>query len=79
MAEDETLVKNEVCFPGRSYHRGVLIGTRKRLGFLDLHLDVAALETAGAGLVAEHLGATLFAHVTLTEHVSHLKNSSFKT
>jgi len=87
MAEDETLVKNQVGFPGHDYHFGtyafvacdrarrrleILVGTWKRFGFLDLHLDLATLEAAGASLVAEHLGAALFAHVTLAEHVSHL-------
>src|SRR5260370_34284166 len=85
MAEDDAFVQNEVGFPGRGYHFGSmplppatgpaalsLVGAWKGLGFLDLHLDVAALEGASAGLVAEHLGAALFAHVTLTEHVSHL-------
>jgi hypothetical protein len=49
-----------------------LVGTGKRFGFLDLHLEVAAFEATGAGLVAEHFGAALFAHVTLAEHVRHL-------
>jgi hypothetical protein len=90
MTEDETLVQNQVGFPGSGYHfetnafvasdrtrrRGeILVGTWKRLGFLDFHLDVATLERAAAGLVAEHLSAAFFAHVSLTEHVSHLMNS----
>jgi hypothetical protein len=49
-----------------------LVGTGKRFGFLDLHLEVAAFEATGASLVAEHFGAALFAHVTLAEHVRHL-------
>jgi hypothetical protein len=88
MTEDETLVQDQVSFPGGGYHfetnafaandrtqaafLEILVGTWKRLGFLNLHLEVATLERARAGLVAEHLGAAFFAHVTLTEHVSHL-------
>ena len=49
--------------PSRAARR--LIRGRKRLGFFDLHLDLAALERAGARLVAEHLGAALFTQVTL--------------
>src|ERR1035437_780216 len=86
VAEDQPLVKTQVGFRGRDYHFGthafvacdrarrrtdVLVGTWKRLGFLDLHLDLATLEAAGASLVAEHLSAAFFALVTLTEHVSH--------
>jgi hypothetical protein len=86
VTKDETLVKNQVGFPRRDYHFGtyafvacdrarrrleILVGTWKRFGFLDLHLDLATLKPTGAGLVAEHLGAALFTHVTLTEHVSH--------
>jgi hypothetical protein len=33
------------------------------------------LETAFTGLVAQHLGAAAFAHVTLAEHISHLISS----
>jgi hypothetical protein len=75
MAEDEALVKDEVCFPGRGYHQVVLVGTWKRFGFLDLHLEVATFERAAAGLIAEHFCAALFAHVTFPEHISHLMNS----
>src|ERR1019366_10238786 len=86
LADDQTLVKNQVGFRGREYHfrthalaacdrarrrTDVLVGTWKRLGFLDLHLAIATHDAAGASLVAEHLGAALFAYVTLTEHVSH--------
>ena len=86
MAEDETLVQNEVGFPGRGNHFGIyafaagdwarrrveiLVGARKRLRFLDFHFNIATLKAAGASLVAEHLGAAVFAHVTLAEHVSH--------
>jgi hypothetical protein len=67
MTEDETLVQDQVGFPGGGYHfemnalvasnrarrrSEILVGTWKRLGFLDLHLDVATLERAVAGLVA---------------------------
>jgi hypothetical protein len=56
-----------------------LVGTRERFSFLDFHGGVATFESAVASLVAEHFGATLLAHVTLTKHVSHLMNSSLRT
>src|SRR5581483_887909 len=48
-----------------------LIGRRKRLDFLDLHLAATAFERAVARLVAQHFGAALVALVTLTQLVSH--------
>jgi hypothetical protein len=42
-----------------------LIRGWKRLGFFDLHLDLAALERARTRLVAQHFGAALFTQVTL--------------
>src|ERR1017187_2625567 len=75
VAAGPTLVKNQGGFRGRDYPFGthafaacdrarrrtdVLVGTWKRLGFLDLHLAIAKLDAAGASLVAEHLGAAIF-------------------
>src|SRR5579864_4826248 len=53
-----------------------LVGRRKRLCFLNLHLAIAAFECARAGLVAQHLGSALFAHVSLAQRVSHPGKSS---
>jgi hypothetical protein len=89
MAEDETLMQNQIGFPGRNYHQvyafvaslqawrriEILVRTRKRFRFFDLHHDLATLEAAVTGLVAQHLGAARFAHITLTQHVSHLMHS----
>src|SRR5271168_4475749 len=91
MPEDETFVHDQVGFPGGSIHfeslafaaraprnSGVsnfLVGGRKRFRFLDFHFAIATLETAGAGLVAEHFRAALFAQVTLAEYVCHLVRS----
>jgi hypothetical protein len=89
MAEHETLVQNEVGFPGDDCHfedyalvarakarrrSEILVGARKRFCFLNLHLGVATSETAGAGLVTEHFGAALFAQITLSEDISHLSS-----
>src|SRR5260370_16279316 len=49
-----------------------LVGRRKRLCFLNLHLAVAAFECPRPRLVAQHLGPALFTHVSLAQRVSHL-------
>src|SRR5437870_11583605 len=52
------------------------IRRRQSLCFFELHLALAALESAGTGFVAEHFGSAFFAHVTLAQCVGHCTDSS---
>jgi len=82
-AKDLPLVKNQIGFDRLTGHTqpaaaaksrpagSLSVRGRQRLRFLDLHLAFTTLQGTRTRLVAEHLGAALFAQVAFAKHVCH--------